>query len=217
LSALLQRGRRDGLLYATGALLNYGGVNWFRTLIVVSGQYLLVIDRVMVVQPGLQKAHVEWNCLGRAKSQKNGFRLAQKGVFMDVTSASGWRAEQGVADQSACWKGVLSGKEYPYASFPLTKLVFHIPAVKAGQAYCLGTLLAATRSATRPDYTIAQEPGSITIEGPHKGLNGLRVVDRDLVICVKGKKCEVRFAAVPETSKKLNDWAKHRDHNFNPY
>jgi hypothetical protein len=216
LGALLQRGQKGNLLYATAAQLDYCGVNWFRTLVIAANQFTLVVDRIEVVKPGLDAGHVEWNCLGDSKTNPNGFRLEQKGVFMDIISASNWRAEQGVADQSACWKGILSGTEYPYATFPLTKLVFRMPSTEVGKTYCLGTLFAATKS-TRCAYVVSQEGGSITVAGPHKGLSGLRVADRDLAISIKGNKCEVRFDAVPEVSKKLTDWAKNRDHDLNPY
>ena len=216
LSALLQRGQKSSLLYATAAQLDYGGVNWFRTLIIAANEYTLVIDRIEVIKPGLETAHVEWNCLGEAIPVENGFRLEQKGVSMDVLSASGWRVERAVADQSACWKGILESNAYPYASFPLAKLIFHMPSPERGNKYCLGTLFAATRS-TAGAYKIAQGNGAITIEGPHKGLSGLRVAGRDLSESIKGNKCEVRFDAVPEAGKKISDWAARRDHNLDPY
>jgi hypothetical protein len=157
-----------------------------------------VIERIQVIQPGLEKAHVEWNCLGQACVQKNGFRLEQKGVFMDVTSASGWHTEQTVADQSACWKAALDGGSYPYASFPLAKLVFHMPELGAGQTNCLGTLLAATRS-HETQYMVSQpEPGRIIVEGPHELNMGLKIKNKDLSVRVNRKQCEVRFNSVPE-------------------
>jgi hypothetical protein len=203
-SALLQRGRQGPVLYATGALAEYGGVDWFRTLVVLAGRYVLVVDRVMVTQAGLESAHVEWNCLGEPRPRPNGFRLEQKGVFLDVTSASGWRAEQEVADRSACWKGVLDEGGYPYTAFPLRKLVYHMPPPETGRGYCLATLLSATRSG--PDYELAQpEPGCVIIEGPHDR-QGLRVEDGDMAILVEPGRCEVRFAASPSVSSEWEKW-----------
>lgn len=197
MGALLQHGQKGQLLCSTSALLGYGGVNWFRTLIILAGKYVLAIDRIQILQPGLEKAHVEWNCLGHAYAQKNGFRLEQKGVFMDLTSASGWHAEQTVADQSACWKRVLEDGSYPYADFPLTKLVFTLPDIGAGQAHCLATLLAAT-SSPDPQYVISQpESGRIIIEGTHENEN-LKIRNKDLKVSVNQEKCEVRFNATPE-------------------
>ena len=205
-SALLQRGREGKLLYATGALLDYGGVNWCRTLVVLAGRYLLVIDRVQVFGAGLDKAHVEWNCLGEASALGSGFRLGQEGVFMDVASDSGWSAEQGVADQSASWKGVLGGGSYAYADFPLPKLIFQMPTVEAGQMCCLATLLAATRSA-EPEYAIAQpEAGLVVVEGAHEEQQDLRIEDRDLAVRIDQGACEVRFAAFPEIPGGLASW-----------
>ena len=120
-SALLQRGQRGDLAYATGALLGYGGTNWFRTLLILADQFVLVIDRVQVTEPRLETAHVEWNCLGQATERESGWRLDQQGVFMDVTSDSGWAMELGVTDRSADWQRVLGSGEYPYATFPLAK------------------------------------------------------------------------------------------------
>jgi len=205
MSALLQRGREGQMLYATGAVLDYGGVNWFRTTLIYAGHYVLAIDRVQVVQPGLERAHVEWNGLGQTSARKNGFRLEQKGVFLDVTSASGWRAEQKVTDQSADWKRVLGRGSYPFATFPLAKLVFHLPGVGAGQTHCLATLLAATRS--EAEYTISQpEPGRILVAGPHEHDQGLKMEDLDLAVRIDHAGCEVRFAPAPEIPKPLENW-----------
>lgn len=201
-SALLQRGRRGRLLYSTSALLNYGGTHWFRTLIVLAGEYVLVIDRVQVLEPGLEKAHIEWNALGEVTAQTGGYRLEQQGVYLDVTSASGWRAEQSVADRSASWKSVLDSGRYPYAAFPLKKLLFHMPDAAPGQAHCLGTLLSASRSA--PRYAVVQpEDGLIAVEGPHRSVQGERIDDGDLTIRVEVSRCEVRFAPAPQLPPEL--------------
>jgi hypothetical protein len=208
MGALLQHGRKGLLLYSTSSLIGYGGVNWFRTLIILSGKYVLAIDRIQVVQAGLEKAHVEWNCLGKASVQKNGFRLDQKDVFMDVTTASGWNAEQTIAEQSACWKSALDGGSYPYASFPLAKLVFHMPELGAGQTNCLGTLLAATRS-PETQYMISQpEPGRIIVEGPHELNMGLKIKNKDLSVRINRKQCEVCFNSIPEIPAKLTEWKR---------
>lgn len=208
--ALLQRGRKGQLLYATGALLDYGGVNWFRTLILLAGKYVLAIDRIQILQAGLEKAHVEWNCLGQTGAQKNGFRLEQKGVFMDVTSASGWRTEQKVAEQSACWKRALEDGSYPYATFPLTKLVFNLPDVGAGQAHCLSTLLSAT-SSSDAQYVISQsEPGRIIVEGLHELRESLKLKNKDLAVRVNRSQCEIRFDVIPEIPVRFAKWGSEK-------
>jgi hypothetical protein len=197
MNAMLQRGSADGLLYTTCALLGYGGVNWFRTLIVNAGRYLLVLDRIQAVEPGLEQAHIEWNCLGSAHPNEKGFRLEQKGVFLDVLSDSQWPVEQGVADQSRCWHAALNSGEYPYASFPLTKLIYTMPHVDAGETTCLATLLAASES-ERP-FSITQ-PGSghIVIEGLHDSESDVSIEDGDLSIQVQKNLCQIKFAHIPE-------------------
>ena len=200
-SAMLQRGGQDGLHYATSAVLNYGGVDWFRTLIVSGGAYVLVIDRVHITESGLDAAHVEWNALGQAKAQGDGFRLEQQGVFMDITSASPWSREQSAADQSASWKTVLDSGDYPYADFPLTKLVFHAPSVGAGETHMLATLLAASDGPAK--YTIAQPDAQrITVEGAH-GQHAITLDDADLSIRADGSACEVHFDALPALPEPL--------------
>jgi hypothetical protein len=202
---LLQQGQQGKLLYATGALMGYGGVNWFRTLIVLAGRFLLAVDRVEVVQAGLEKGHIEWNCLGDVEDCKEGFRLEQKGVWMDVVSNSGWKPEREVADQSASWQSVLDGSGYPHASFPLKKLLFHLPAVEVGQTHCLATLLAATRSNT-PDFAISQPAtGRVVVTGPHGQREDTEVVDRDLELRIAGESIELGFAAIPELPRALKN------------
>lgn len=204
-SALLQQGQQGNLLYATGALMGYGGVNWFRTLIVLAGRFLLVVDRVEIVQSGLEKGHVEWNCLGDVEDCTGGFRLEQKGVWMDVISGSGWEVERGVADQSANWKSVLGGSGYPHASFPLKKLLFHLPAVEVGQTHCLATLLAAARSDS-PEFAISQPAtGRVIITGSHGQGEDTEVVDRDLGLRIAGESLEISFAEIPELPSALKD------------
>jgi len=204
-SALLQQGQQGDLLYATGALMGYGGVNWFRTLMVLADRFLLVVDRVEVVESGLEKGHVEWNCLGGVEDWAGGFRLEQKGVWMDVVSDSGWEAERGVADRSASWQSVLDGGGYPHANFPLKKLILHLPGVEAGQTHCLATLLAATRSDT-PEFAINQPAnGKVSIIGPHEQGEGMEVVDGDLELHISGESLEVSFAAIPEFPSALKN------------
>jgi hypothetical protein len=181
-------------------------VDWCRTLVALAGTCLLVIDRIRVIRPGLEEAHVEWNCLGEASPLGSGFRLVQNGVFMDVSSRSGWCAEQGVADQSASWKGVLEGGSYPHAAFPLPKLIFRMPGMETGKTYCLATLLAATRSAEPECAVVQPESGVVIIQGA-RGIDGEpRVEDRDLAVRVDRGMCEARFAAFPEIPEELDGW-----------
>jgi len=205
-SALLQSGRRGGLLYATTALLGYSGANWFRTVFIVAGRYALVLDRVEVVEPGLEQGHIEWNCLGDATPRPGGCRLDQKGVFMDVASPSGWRCELRTGDQSASWKTVLEEGAYPFASFPLVKIVYSVPSVECGQTHNLATLLAATRSTSA--YAIAQpESGRLVVQGPHDVSHDRSVDDQDLTARVFADRCEFCFAPVPTVPQTLRNWA----------
>ena len=196
-NALLQRGQAGDLAFCTGALLDYGGVNWFRTLLLLSGRFVLVIDRVQVVGSGLEAGHIEWNCLGKATAREDGFRLDQQGVFMDVASDSGWAAQEGVADESADWKSVLESGAYPYASFPLTKLVFQMTDVEAGQRSCLVTLLAATRSHEAACRVHEPEPGLVVVTPADGRIPDLSVEDGDLLVRTGGGSLEIRFAPEP--------------------
>ena len=206
-SALVQRGEEGDLAYATGTLLNYGGTDWFRTFILAADRFVLVVDRIHIVQPGLEAAHIEWNGLGTTSRMSNGFRLDQQGVFMDVTSDSGWDADLDVADQSADWKATLDSGAYPYASFPLQKLIFRMPDVHVGWTYCLATLLAAT-DAPAPEYVMSQpEPGMICVDGSFGPDDGLRIGDGDVSIRVDGTRLEVRYAALPDVPKALCGWS----------
>ncbi len=126
---------------------------------------------------------------------------------MDVTSASGWTTEQGITDQSADWKQVLESGAYPYATFPLAKLMFHMPGVEAGESACLATLLAATRS-NEPDYSVSEpEPGLVRVEATDGRLPDLRVDDQDLSVRSDASSLEVRFADAPEVPAVLRSWA----------
>lgn len=194
--AHLQLGRNGNLLYTTGALLGYGGVDWFRTVIVAAGDYVLVLDRLRVVEDGLDCGHVEWNCLGSVETVPDGFRLSQAGVLMDVTSGSGWEAEAGVSDRSACWKRVLESGQYPHAEFPPTKLTFRLPSTAKGDCHQLATLLVAHQGT--PPFSLAKtEPGRVVVAGPRE--HGKRVEDGDLTLIPDGDGCEIRFDSIPST------------------
>lgn len=222
MAALLQRGRQAGLLYATSLLPAYGGVNWLRTLVILAGRYVLVLDRIQVIKDGLQAAHVEWNGLGAVTPSRDGFRLAQDGVFMDLTTAGGAPGEHLPADQSACWKALLAPQPaqaatppavphtfplqasggYPHAAWPLAKLVFRLPPLEAGSTTCLATLLAATRSG--PAYAITQpEPGHVRIEGDHEAAREAVVTDGDLGLRVGCDACDVHFSQTADDLKAI--------------
>ena len=197
MAVLLHCSRAGRLLCATSALPGYGGVDWFRTLLLLSGEYLLVLDRLRIVDPGLEAAHVEWNCLGRAEARACGFRIDQKGVTMDVLSPSGWRAEQTAADQSACWKRVLDGGSYPHAEFPLAKLRFHAPGTAPGRTLCLATLFSATRGDAR--FGVSQPgPGALVIDGPHGDAAAVSLEFAGVSLRASAGRCELRFAPALE-------------------
>lgn len=211
MAASLQLGRQGRALHSTTALLNCGGLDWFRTLVVLCGAYLVVLDRVRVLDSRLQSAHVEWNALGRASTHEQGARLEQQGVFLDLVSPSGWPVEHGVGDQSACWKRVLEDGSYPYAAFPLVKLRYRMPPTAPGETRALATLLAATRG--EASYEIAQpEPQRLLINGPHEGCDGLRVDDGDLSILANAGGCEIRFGPVTDVPDAVLKWSRERKH-----
>jgi hypothetical protein len=206
--ALLRRGQSGELAYATGALIGYGGTDWFRTLLIAAGRFVLALDCVRVFAPGLEAGHVEWNCLGKATACEGGFRLDQKGVFMDVLSDSGWGGEVGVADQSADWKAVLEGGRYPQASFPLTRLTFRMPVVEAGGTCHLATLLAATRLPKAAYRVREPEAGLVRVEALDGDLPEAQVEDGDLSVRAGGRWMEVRFRGTPEVPDSLKAFSK---------
>ena len=209
-NALLQQGQVGDLAFATGALLHYGGTNWFRTLLILANQFVLVIDRVCVTAAGLESGHIEWNCLGKPASRDGGFLLEQQGVFMHITSRSGWASQQGTADRSADWQSVLKSGAYPYATFPLTKLIFQMPGVEDGLTFTLSTLLAASRS-SEISYQI-QEPssGRVRIDSPDGGLPELHVDNQDLSVRSAATSLEVSFSPDLQIPDALAAWEANR-------
>jgi hypothetical protein len=196
MAALLSNGQAGSLHHTTTALIGYGGINWFRTVIVALNKYVLVLDRINVVGDGLSRGHIEWNLLGQATDTQQGCRLDQQGVFMDVSIASDWKIQRMIADQSACWKRVLGSGGYPYASFPLTKLLLHLPSTTAGTSHAQATLFAAHRG--QPSHQLAQpEPGMLVISGDHEAATGSHELGAGVRVTAKQDRMEVRFDAQP--------------------
>ena len=206
-SALVQRGQAGDLAFATCALLGYAGTDWFRTVLILSDRFVLVMDRIHIVQPGLEAGHIEWNCPGEATGHEGGFRLDQQGVFMDMDSDSGWITRTGVADRSADWKRTLESGAYPYAKFPLTKLIFQMPDVEAGRWFCLNTLLSAT-CLNEAAYRVHEpDPGLVCVEAIHGKLPDLCVDDGDLSVRVTDSYMKVRFDPKPGLPEALRVWS----------
>lgn len=206
MNATLQRGRRGGLLWHTAAQLDYGGVDWFRTVIVLAGRCLLVLDRVHVARAGLEDAHIEWNGLGTANATATGFRLEQRGVFLEVVSPSGWKAEALPGNQSVDWKRALEDGSYPHADHSLVKLVYRPPSLEAGRTDGLATLFAADRGT--PAFRLAQPaPGCLEIEGPLEE-DALNVADGDLRVTLAPRRCRIEHAPLPEVPDALRAWRR---------
>lgn len=140
---LLEKGGRGRWHYATALLDHYGGTRWRRTVILLAGVLALVVDRVEIVEPGLEAGHLEWLALGVPTAVPGGFRLAQQGVFLDLVSPSGWKASRRESEGSQDWKTLLEGGGYPFASFPPSRLLFEMPGTAAGTRHRLVTLLCA--------------------------------------------------------------------------
>ena len=195
-AAMLQRGRQSDLLYATGAVLDVGGLDWYRTLVVLAGRFVVVVDRLHKGPDAVTTGHVEWQGLGEAVYDNGGCRLSQQGVYFDIMSAGGWPSEPAVADQSASWKGALGGGGYPYATFPLPKLLYKAP-LTDGPGCRLVTLLAATLSPT-PSFDIAEaDDGTIQVEGDLGLLRPMLVNDGDLEIRAEDGAMEIRVGETP--------------------
>lgn len=168
---------------------------------------MLTLDRIRVTGSGLDGGHIEWNCPGEVAEQTDGFRVAQQGVYFDVTSVSGWQTEQGVSDRSASWTGVLESGAYPYAKWPLKKLMHKMPAIPRGGTGCLAVLLAATRE-DEPAYRISEpSPGLVRIETADGGLPALSINDDDLSIRGGGSAIEIGFGRAPDLPLSLRVWA----------
>lgn len=209
MAAMLGHGNAGAFRHATTALLGYAGVNWFRTIIVLLNQYVLVLDRINVVDDGLAQAHIEWNLLGEPADLPHGCRLNQHSVFMDVSSPSGWRCERTISDQSACWKRELGSGAYPYASFPLTKLRFHLPNRSAGTAAANGTLLHAHHS--QPSHEMSQpEPGVLEITGNHATASGSHELSAGVRLTTNSGRAQVRFELQPALPASLSMYGASR-------
>jgi len=204
-AAMLQRGRTSDLLYATCAVLNVGGVDWYRTLVVLSGRFVVAIDRILPGPDAASDGRVEWQGLGEQTMNDGGCRLGQQGVYFDILSDSRWRVEPAVADQSASWKGVLDGGGYPYASFPLSKLYYRTHLAE-GSPRRLATLLAATRG-TEPSIGIMEDGSTIRVEGDLGLLQPLNASDGDLSIHAEGVSMEMRLREVPELPEELRSYS----------
>ena len=164
-AGLLERGQQDRLLWSSSILWDYGGTDWVRTLVVLAGAFVLVIDRVRVVEPGLDSAHIEWNCLGEPELTEAGCRLAQNGVYMHVASSPAPPSLE-VADQSESWRQVLDSGAYPHASFPLSKLVYPIPRLDPGDTSCLATLWVCEEEKTAYHALTRVSDDRLRVDGP---------------------------------------------------
>ena len=209
-SALLAHGQAGDLLCATSVVVGYGAVDWFRTLLIASGRFVLVIDRVHVVCDGVESGHVEWNCLGDATGLDSGFRLEQAGVFLDVTSASGWHRELRRADRSADWQRILGTGAYPYATFPLSKPVFRLPATDKGEWVTLATLLAASDSEESPYRVHEPTRGVVVVEAVHGGLTETALESMGLSVRVCPAALEVRLDPEPDLPADVRAWEDAR-------
>ena len=205
-SAMLQRGRQSHLLHATGAVLDVGGLDWYRTLVVQAGRFVVIIDRLAPGPDAVTEGHVEWQGLGLATHTERGCRLTQEGISFDILSASGWRSEAAVADQSASWQGVLDSGAYPYAAFPLPKLLYHAP-LQDGSKCRLVTLLAATRRQA-PAFDITEdEDGVIRVTGDLGLQQPITMSDQDLQIQADGVSMEIRCQDTPQLPAQLRTLA----------
>lgn len=158
---------QDGpLLHSLCMLPGYGGVDWARTLVVVNGVALLVIDCVDIRDTGLDQAVVEWNALGKYIKTAYGARLEQDGVYLHIHTSSDWTLRQEANDRSADWQKNLDSGDYPHASFPLCKLLLQAPACTAGSRLVLATLFGASRH-EESELKLNQDIGSgkMTVSG----------------------------------------------------
>ena len=176
---LLGCGRQDGLAWSTSALWDYGGTHWLRSLVVLADVCLLVIDRVAVVDQGLEAAHIEWNCLGAGTAIEGGCRIDQRGATMDVLSTAAASPRLEAADRSAGWQQVLDSDWYPHAEFPLLKIAIQLPVTARRERLWLATLLAV--DAGEGSFELRRQGDqSLEVGGPLRGRAQVRADGLDL-------------------------------------
>ena len=160
-----------------------------------------------MVDGGLEGGHIEWNGLGEVTPTEMGCRLDQRGVCLDVSSPSGWQIVYGESDRSADWLRVLQGDAYPYADFPIKKVVYRMPDAAQGGHHCLATLLAA-RADEAPAHRITEpEPGRFRVEGGIGGFPEAEMEDGDLKVRASGDSLEVSLSREPPTPGELETWS----------
>jgi hypothetical protein len=205
-NALLQLTQSEDCALATGAVLGYAGANWYRTLLLLPDRFLLVLDRLHLVNPEFDSAHIEWNGLGSLQATPSGHLLEQQGHFMHISSPSGWTPIEGIADRSADWQRVLESGSYPFASFPLAKLTFNIPEIAAGQTHHFATLLAAGTS-RNPIYEISQPTsGTLRIDSAGDKFPLLDLADQDVSVKSASAQLEFRYSETPEIPDALKPY-----------
>ena len=92
---------------------------------------------------------------------------------------------------------------YPYASFPLKKLVFGMPETAAGSTQTLVTLLAATRS-DEPAFQVEETgAGKVRVTASGEGFSNLKAEDGDLKVEASGDCFDVQFAEKPDLPEAL--------------
>lgn len=206
-NALLQLGQNENILYSTSVMLGYCGCNWTRTLIIAAAHYLIVIDRVEVVNKNFDKAHIEWNCLGETKEIDNGYCLEQQGVCLDICSPSGWQKELGVFENSKSWMDALKHKDYPYADYPMKKIKFNMSDVKNGESLTLITMF----SAWKDDHQYklkSNGENKLIIDGDHSFADGVSIADSDLNIKTGQNSCEISFDPLVKIPDELLAYTK---------
>ena len=179
---LLDQGQQAELAWATSALWDYGGTHWWRSLVLLADVFLLVVDRVRLVDDGLEAAHIEWHSLGAAQPIDGGCRLDQRGVSMDVLSTSATAPRLETADRSDNWQQVLRSDWYPHADFPLTRIVCDLPLAAPGECVWMATLLAATDEERSPFQLCREGDRQLRVDGPLQGSARVRTGRLDLVL-----------------------------------
>ncbi len=115
-----------------------------------------------------------------------------------------------VNNQSTKKKRALESGDYPFATFPLPKLIVRMPELEAGRTVCLATLLAATRSSEAVYRVREPEPGRIRIEGNHGQPSNLSIDDQDFTVHVDGDALEATFGETPDVPGVLKAWSAGR-------
>jgi len=170
--AILALDSADGLFLLQSALCNINGAEWLRSIVLVRGRLLIVIDQVKA--GGAESAiECQLNALGRDALEDSTWLLEQDGVNLSVQVRGGCDLERSVYSNQS-WDEVLTTGAYPHAPPGVRKLRQVVARPRQGQRATFVALVAAGASTT-PSYVLERgnAPSVVTVCGPFEGVSEL--------------------------------------------